>query len=99
MRMLKVGLIVLLLALQFKLWFGDTGIYEQRRTENQIQDLLVSNEQLAAENKRIGDQIEAIKQNQEAIEAKARAELGMIREGERFFHYKENARSSESVRQ
>lgn len=94
MRMLKFGLIALLLALQFKLWFGDTGIYEQKRTQNQIQDLLASNEQLAAENQHINSEIDAIKQTHEAIEAKARTELGMIREGERFFHYKEKSKST-----
>ena len=88
MRMLKVGLIALLLALQFKLWFGDTGIYEQKQTQNQIQKLLASNEKLAEENRQIGSEIDNLKQKHEAIEAKARTELGMIREGERFFHFK-----------
>jgi len=96
MRMLKFGLIALLLALQFKLWFGDTGIYEQRQTQNQIQSLLSDNEQLARENQRIGAEIDALKEKQEAIEAKARSELGMVREGERFFHYKGNAQSPQS---
>jgi len=88
MRMLKVGLIVLLLALQFKLWFGETGIYEQRKTQKRIQDLLATNEKLTDENLHIQSEIDSLKEKQEAIEAKARTELGMIREGERFFHYK-----------
>ncbi|WP_367606638.1 septum formation initiator family protein [Legionella sp. W05-934-2] len=90
MKMLKVSLVVLLLALQFKLWFGDTGIFEQRHTQRLMQELLTSNEKLADENQHIASEVDAIKQNQEAVEGRARSELGMVREGERFFQFKKS---------
>ncbi len=89
MRMLKISLVVLLLALQIKLWFGDTGVYQQKKTHQKIKELLLTNEQLAETNQRIELDINALKQKREAVEAKARTELGMIRDGEHFFHFKD----------
>ena len=81
---LIILLVVLLLLLQYRLWFSHDGLpavlhlnrsIEVQRAENKV--LKVRNQELAAE-------VQDLKNGSEALEERARSELGMIKQGETF---------------
>ena len=76
---------LLILVLQFQLWIGDNSA----RTLNSLKDevSLQKSINLALEdrNKKLEIEIVDLKTGVEAIEERARSELGMIEKGETFF--------------
>ena len=85
MKALIVILIVLLLLLQFKLWFGDGNMREVWQLENTIEEQKVENQKLRDRNVALEAEVKDLKQGLEAIEERARNELGMIKKDETFF--------------
>lgn len=87
MRALTVVLGVLLLAIQWPLWFGKGGwlrVWElQRGLEAQRND----NAALAARNAALAAEVRSLKEGREAIEERARQQLNMIRNDELFFQF------------
>jgi cell division protein FtsB len=85
MRWLTALLAIMLLWLQFNFWVGPGSyanvtalqrqIVEQQRINH---DLLIQNEQLARE-------VSALKTDLEAVEERARRQLGMIKKGETLY--------------
>lgn len=75
----------LLLWLQYQLWFDDTGIFANVEMSKQIDVRREENAVLEARNQVLAEEIINFKSGTESIEAKARKELGMIKEGETFF--------------
>ena len=84
-RWVCVVLVVLLGALQYRLWFSANGIAEVRRFDARIGQLQKGNDELAAQNRALGAQVVALKSGNGGVESLARTQLGMIREGETFF--------------
>lgn len=76
---------ILLLWLQYQLWFDDTGIFANVSMSQQIDVRREENAVLEARNQVLAEEIINFKSGTESIEAKARKELGMIKEGETFF--------------
>jgi len=81
------SLIVLLLLLQYRLWVGDGSVYaffqlreEARATHKELLQLRSRNQALEAE-------VADLKSGLDAIEEKARTELGMIDEDETFYQF------------
>lgn len=85
MRLLTVILIVLLLALQIRLWFGEGSQQEVWRMKKAVAAQEAENEQLRARNKALEAEVQNLKKGLEAVEERARSELGMIKEGETFY--------------
>jgi cell division protein FtsB len=87
MRALTVALGVLLLAIQWPLWFGKGGwlrVWElQRSLEAQRHD----NAALAARNAALAAEVRSLREGREAIEERARQQLNMIRSDELFFQF------------
>jgi cell division protein FtsB len=71
--------------LQYRLWYGDGGIEQVRAYQQQLNDLTKEVEEKSLRNKALYAEVEDLRLGQEAIEERARNELGMIREGETFF--------------
>lgn len=78
-------LIVLVCALQYRLWFGTNGIAEVRHFDARIEQLRKGNDELAAQNRALGAEVVALKSGNGGVESLARTQLGMIREGETFY--------------
>lgn len=78
-------MLLLLLALQYKLWFGDGGLIVVWRLGEQLEAQQQENRELRERNKALEAEVRDLKQGVAAIEERARSELGMIREGETFF--------------
>ncbi len=85
MRALIALLLLLLLVLQFKLWFGDGGLLEVRQLRREIATQQEENTQLRERNAALEAEVTDLRQGFAAIEERARSELGMVGRGETFF--------------
>lgn len=87
MRVLVVILVVVLGTLQYRLWVGDRSLVEYWRLEDAIAAQNEENEALENRNALLGAEVKDLKEGLEAIEERARRDLGMIRKDETFFQY------------
>ena len=85
MRALLVILILLLVALQLKMWFGEGGYRDVQRLALRVEEQERENETLAQWNRELQAEVEDLRQGLEAIEERARSELGLIKEDEEFY--------------
>jgi cell division protein FtsB len=85
MRALLAILLLVLLALQFKLWFGEGGYRNVQRLAQRVEQQAQENELLAQRNRELQAEVEDLRQGMEAIEERARTELGLIKENEEFY--------------
>ena len=85
-KKLFIGLtIVLIIFLQYRLWFGDGSITQIRLYQQRLNELQQKVEEKRLRNEALYAEILDLKKGQEAIEERAREGLGMIREDETFF--------------
>ena len=84
MYKLIVFLLILIAALQYRLWLGDGGLREYRETLQRIEDLKQEGEKRQIRNAAIAADVKDLRDGTEAIEERARHDLGMIKEGETF---------------
>jgi cell division protein FtsB len=85
MRALLVILILLLVALQLKMWFGEGGFRDVQRLALRVEEQARENETLAQRNRELQAEVEDLRQGLEAIEERARSELGLIKADEQFY--------------
>lgn len=78
-------LALLLLGLQYRLWVGEGSYAHIARLEREIEQQEQSNERLRQRNKLLEVEVEALRNGNQAIEEKARQDMGMIKEGETFY--------------
>ena len=84
MRWLIVVLILLLAALQYRLWVGDGSLADLHGLKREIALQEVELERLRARNQELSAEVMDLGQGLEAVEERARAELGLIKPGEIF---------------
>jgi cell division protein FtsB len=85
MKILLSIIILLVILLQYRLWHGDGGIEEIKSYQQRLAELQEQVEEKRARNEALYAEVEDMRKGQEALEERARDELGMIREGETFF--------------
>lgn len=85
MRFLTIGLVVAVVLLQNPLWFGKGGWLKVHDLSEQVAAQRTRNEELRTRNAALDAEVRDLKQGYDAIEERARAELGMIRQDELFF--------------
>ncbi|HEX6945529.1 MAG TPA: cell division protein FtsB [Casimicrobiaceae bacterium] len=85
MRILALVLAGLIAALQYPMWLGKGGWLEVRHLDRQLASLQESNGRLKQRNEALDADVRDLKTGFEAIEERARAELGMVRGDEVFF--------------
>lgn len=85
MRILAGALLFLLLLLQGQLWFGQGSLPDLWRLQKAVEAQQAENDKLEERNAALAAEVRDLKSGLEAIEERARAELGMIREGETFY--------------
>ncbi len=83
------ALLLLLLGLQYRLWVGEGSFAHIARLRQQIVEQAQENTRLKSQNDRLVAEVDALRKDNQAIEAKAREELGLIKEGETFFLFVE----------
>jgi cell division protein FtsB len=84
-RVVVFVLIVLLIYLQYTLWFGKGGIRDEKILERTVAALQDEIGALKERNQALAAEVLDLKQGMEAIEELARSEMGMIKDGELFF--------------
>jgi cell division protein FtsB len=84
MRWFSAALIALLVLLQYPLWLGKGGWLRVWDTGRQLEQQKESNRVLEVRNAGLDAEVRDLKQGYDAVEERARFELGMIREGEVF---------------
>ena len=85
MKALAATLAGLILALQYPLWFGKGGWLKVRELDRQVADQQEANGRLRARNEALDAEVKDLKQGLEAVEERARLELGMARRDEVFY--------------
>lgn len=85
MKILLAILVVLFLLLQWKVWFGEGGYRDVQRLAARVEEQSRENEMLARRNRELQAEVEDLRQGLEAIEERARSELGMVKEGEQYY--------------
>ena len=85
MRWLAVVFVVLIAALQYPLWFGKGGWLAAGALDRQVAAQRAANEKLKLRNDTLEADVRDLKTGSEAIEERARAELGMIKHDEVLF--------------
>ena len=84
MRWLALFLAALILALQYPMWLGKGGWLTVREYDRQLAEQRAQNASLKARNDALEADVRDLKTGTEAIEERARNELGMIRQDEVF---------------
>ena len=85
MRSIWILFILLLLGLQYKLWLGDGNIKEWLKLERKNVEQEKLNEKLTARNQALIAEIAELKSGDQALEEKARTDLGMVKADETFY--------------
>ncbi|MFP4081027.1 MAG: cell division protein FtsB [Ectothiorhodospira sp.] len=85
MRWLTALLLALLLGLQYKLWIGEGGLLEVYELGRTLEQQRAENRDLQKRNAALEAEVRDLKTGLEAIEERARRDLGMIAEDEIFF--------------
>jgi len=85
MKTIGAVLAILFVLLQSKLWFGDGSIKDGWHLQDAIATQSSENAQLKERNQTLIAEVDDLKQGLEAIEERARSELGMIKKGETFY--------------
>ena len=85
MKLIVVILIVLLIWLQYRLWLGDGGIPEVLELEQEIETVQSEVNRLQERNRALNAEVMDLKTGIEAIEERARSEMGMIKKDEIYY--------------
>ena len=85
MRVLTLILALLILALQYPLWLGKGSWLKAWEVDQELTKQKAENERLKARNASLDAEVKDLKTGYEAIEERARSELGMVKQDEVFF--------------
>jgi len=85
MKWVIAVLATMLLLLQYKLWVGDGGIPEVLQLQREVSAIEAEKLQLEERNQALHAEVSDLKKGLDAIEERARSELGMIGKDETFY--------------
>jgi cell division protein FtsB len=87
MRWLLAALVLLLLVLQYRMWFAEGSLAERHRLEQQIEAQVRINTELEQRNAALEREVLDLQSGNKGLEQRAREQLGLIREGETFYQF------------
>jgi len=86
MKKLLTGSLLFALALfQFQIWFGSSSVRALNVLQESLDEQRHNNEQLSERNDAMMVEVDDLKNGEEAVEERARSDLGMIGEDEIFY--------------
>lgn len=85
MKWLTLLMLTLIALLQYRLWFGKNSIPDYLDMQREVAAQQAQNAKLTQRNKLLKADIDDLSTGLEAIEERARNELGLIKEGETFY--------------
>ena len=87
MRILVAILVVLIVAVQYRIWVGEESVADVWHLEQSVASQREENAALALRNARLAAEVRDLKQGLDAVETRAREELGMIHEDETLYQF------------
>ena len=96
MKVLVLSLLLLVAGLQYRAWFSDDGYLAVRELTKGFEQQRRRAEFQRQRNRILAAEVLALKKGHAAVEARARADLGMIRDGETFYIVAEEADSEDA---
>lgn len=84
MKILVAVLLLILIGLQYKLWFGDGSLSEVVQLSRELEVQKARLRELEERNRILEAQVLDLQNGLDAFEEKARNDLGMIKQGETF---------------
>ncbi len=84
-RLLATTLLLLFAALQYRLWVGENSLAHIHRLKQDIVEQQRANQRLKDRNNVLAAEVLVLKSGLDAVEERAREDLGMIKENETFF--------------
>lgn len=91
LRYAALILLILLIVLQVKLWTGSGGVRDVQSLRATVAETRKANETLKARNDALQAEVQDLKEGRDAIEERARSELGLVKPGETFYQIVEPA--------
>ena len=97
MKSIVFVLLVLLIWLQYKIWLQDGGIPEVIQLQQEIEEVKTEVGKLQERNSSLDAEVKDLKKGLDAIEERARSEMGMIKEGEVYYQVIESKKNESSA--
>lgn len=85
MKKIAFALLVLLIWLQYKIWLQDGGIPEVLQLQDEVEQVKAEVDSLQERNASLDAEVKDLKKGLDAIEERARSEMGMIKQGEVYY--------------
>jgi cell division protein FtsB len=85
MKTILIILSIILAILQYRLWFANDGLLKAFHLKHVISEAQAKNDSFAKHNVYLASEISALKKGGDAIENRARSDLGMVKKGEIFY--------------
>jgi cell division protein FtsB len=85
MKWLAAALAVVIILLQYRVWLSADGVREVARLRQAAATQRADNEQLAERNRQLAAEVRDLKTGLDALEERARSDLGMIARNETFY--------------
>ncbi|MGH8211115.1 MAG: cell division protein FtsB [Steroidobacteraceae bacterium] len=85
MKWLAAGLALVIVLLQYRIWLSEDGVRELDRLQRAVAAQRSENDQLLERNRQLGAEVRDLKTGMDALEERARSDLGMIAPHETFY--------------
>src|SRR5262245_25779722 len=89
-------LVIILVLLQYRLWIEHNGMRTTLALKKTINEQQQQNKQMQKRNQALVAEVKNLKHGKQAIEERARNELGMIQQDEQFYQITNQSNSSQS---
>ena len=85
MKWLAAALALALVLLQYRIWLSGDGVREVVLLQHAVATQRADNEQLAERNRQLAAEVRDLKTGMDALEERARSDLGMVAGNETFY--------------
>jgi cell division protein FtsB len=85
MKWLAAALAVVLVLLQYRIWVSDNGVRKVERLKQAVALQQAEDTQLGERNRQLAAEVRDLKTGMDALEERARSDLGMIGHNETFY--------------
>ena len=90
LRLLVFLLFMCVLSLTYQLYISDAGLKRNKALSAELSSVESVNASLKARSRKVLDDINALKKENNALEARARTDLGMIKKNEAYYQFVED---------
>jgi cell division protein FtsB len=98
MRWFIAVLAALVLLLQYRVWLSPDGARDMLQLRDAVKAQATENRRLVERNQQLAAEVRNLKQDSEALEERARADLGLISANETYYQIVQPDRQSTSAR-